>query len=284
MRMSARNPLKKDAMAPKTARRDASPYPEGQIQEGRAKPPAEPAPFQRAAGSGTITVIVPAANEGPRLAAAVGIIGRAAAHRFADYEILIVDNGSTDDTGAVADRLAAGDPHIRVFHDARPLGLGGVIGLGVREARMMFVTRVNGSGTEPEETLDRIFALAGTADLIIPYVPDMSARPPLRRWLSALFPRLLNVLFGLQLRYYNQSILCRTELARRIRVRTRSHAYPAEFVIKAIKSGCGYQEVAVESLSERSGATSKAFRLSNVFGVGIFLMRTWWDVRRGRLR
>jgi len=226
----------------------------------------------------TITVIVPAANEGPRLAGAVAIISRAAARRFADYEILIVDNGSTDDTGAVADRLAAGDPHIRVFHDARPLGLGGVIALGVREARMMFVTRVNGSGTEPEETLDRIFSLAGTADLIIPYVPDMSARPPLRRWLSALFPRLLNLLFGLQLRYYNQSILCRTELARRIRVRTRSHAYPAEFVIKAIKSGCSYREVAVESLSERTGAKSKAFRLRNVAGVAGFMFRTWWDV------
>lgn len=226
----------------------------------------------------TLSIIVPALNVETRLEDAVAIMCRAAARWFADYEILVFDDGSTDRTGALADRLAQANPHIRVIHNPSPTGLGGVIRAGVNAARLRYVTRVHGSGTETDETLDAIFALAGKADLVIPYVPDMSRRPRFRRVLSQAFTQLMNALFGLNLRYYNQSILCRTDLARRIRVRTSSHAYPAEFVIKALKAGYGYCEVGVVSLSESTGLRSTALKPRNVLGVARFLATTLWDV------
>ncbi|MCE9616105.1 MAG: glycosyltransferase family 2 protein [Lentisphaerae bacterium] len=226
----------------------------------------------------TISIIVPALNEEARLELAVDTACRAAARQFNDYEVLVFNDGSSDGTGQVAERLAQSNPHVRVFHNARPQGLGGVIRAGVQQARMHYVIRVNGSGTELDAMLERIFSLAGSADLIIPYVEDMSARPWHRRWLSGAFQRVLNGVFRLNLRYYNQSILCRTALARGIPVRTNSHAFPAEFVIKALKAGHSYREVGIASLSEATGSPTKAFRLRNVMGVLGFLSRIVWEV------
>lgn len=65
-------------------------------------------------GSPRVTVLVPAYNAVAYLAQA---LDSALAQRFTDFEVMVVDDGSTDDTGAIADRYAAAHPdRIRVIH------------------------------------------------------------------------------------------------------------------------------------------------------------------------
>jgi glycosyltransferase involved in cell wall biosynthesis len=69
-----------------------------------------------AASTPRVTVLVPAYNAAAYLAQA---LDSALAQRFANFEVVVVDDGSTDDTGAIADRYAAQHPdRIRVIHQS----------------------------------------------------------------------------------------------------------------------------------------------------------------------
>ena len=65
-----------------------------------------------------VLVIIPTYNERENIAA---IVGRVRSH---DYDVLIVDDGSPDGTGDIADELAEADPHVHVVHRADKQGLG----------------------------------------------------------------------------------------------------------------------------------------------------------------
>src|SRR2546427_11519710 len=88
----------------------------------------------------TVSVIIPALNEQENLAGAVTTVMEAIGDRFRDYELLIFDDGSTDSTGMIADRLAFENQHIRVIHNLRNMGFGYNFNRGVGLARMEYIT------------------------------------------------------------------------------------------------------------------------------------------------
>jgi len=232
----------------------------------------------------SISVIVPALNEAPHLADTVSELLRAAARHFEEHEIIIVDDGSTDETGRIADRLAAAHPTVRAIHHEKPASLGAVFKEGLGLARMHYVTLVNGKNDTTADRISAVWALKGQADMIVPYSEDASYRPMSRRVVSCLFTRLLNLLFGLRLKYYNHFVLHRRALVRTLRVRTDSYAFQAEILVKLIRMGHSYLEVAHDDHTAGEGAT-KAFRPANLIGVLKFLFWIVYDVHfSGRCR
>ncbi len=227
-------------------------------------------------GEDTITIIVPAYNEADGLEATIDELTAAVEGAFEGYEIIIFDDASTDATPALADRLAARD-NVRAVHNERNRGLGWNYREGLRQARMRYVTLVNGKHDIAAEQLRRIFAARGRADVVVPYHTNDRERPRLRRIVSRAFTTLLNVAFGHRLHYYNDSVLHRVEIVRSLRLRTSSYAFTAEALIKALRSGCSFVEVPIVNLYP-PGAKTSAFRLRNVTGVAAWLLWMVWDV------
>ena len=92
-----------------------------------------------AAHSSTLTVFFPMWNEEEYIDRAVGAAREAcesliAAGEIEDYEILIIDDASTDATGRIADEMAAADPRVRVVHHPKNRKLGGALKTGFAEA------------------------------------------------------------------------------------------------------------------------------------------------------
>jgi dolichol-phosphate mannosyltransferase len=226
-----------------------------------------------------IAIVVPALNEAANIAAAVERCQAAARRHFQDHEIIVVDDGSTDETAQIADRLAEADPKIRVVHHERPRNLGSAYKAGVALARFEYLLMFPGDNEGTDEQLDAVMSRAGTADVVINYISNAEVRGWRRRLISRLFVALMNGLFGLSLRYYNGTVLHHTAIIRSITIHTDSFAYQAEALVKLLRRGHSYVEVGTP-IAPRRGGRTKAFRVRNAIDVGRALCRLVVDVRR----
>jgi dolichol-phosphate mannosyltransferase len=214
----------------------------------------------------TLSVIVPALNEEANIEDAVAEIHRGVEGRFDDYEILLFDDGSTDRTGALMDAIGARDPKVRVTHHASPKNLGGVYKAGVAIARHEYCVMIPGDNENPASAMHEPYAAIGRAEIVIPYALR-GKRTWTRDTVSRSYVTLMNGLFGLGLRYYNGTVIHRTENVRAITITTDSFAYQTEALVKLLRMGKSFVEVGVAVEPKPGARESKAFRPKNVYGV-----------------
>lgn len=225
----------------------------------------------------TISVVVPAYNEARNLDDAVRVV-IAASERFENFEILIVNDGSADDTGAVAERIAASDPRVRVIHHPRNLGFAAAYETGLAHARLEYVTFVAGDNEIAPASLVDIFAAVGSADMVVPY----HATPWKRAWYRRMFTWVsvseINVLFGWHLRYYQGPTVYLTPLAKALPRKTRGFFFITEMLVHALAARYTWVEVGLEH-QERAFGRSKAVAWSNIVSAEKTILRLWWDIR-----
>src|SRR5262245_4720131 len=118
----------------------------------------------------TVSFVVPALNEELNIGPTVESILAMATGSCSDYELVLVDDGSTDTTGKVMDELAAKDKHLKVVHNARNLGYGGAFKAGAAAATKDYVVRVCADNVTPTEQIAKVLAEVGKADIVLPYL------------------------------------------------------------------------------------------------------------------
>lgn len=124
-------------------------------------PPAAPVPLPRRVQR--LTVVVPARNERlnlPALLDELHAVLQTVALTFA--EIVVVDDGSTDDTGTIAAARGA-----RVVRHAESLGNGAAVKRGIREAAGDWILLLDGDGQHPPHELPAMLALAERHDMVV---------------------------------------------------------------------------------------------------------------------
>ena len=229
----------------------------------------------------TITLIVPALNEEAVIASVLDGIYAEAARHFRDFELLAVDDGSTDSTGAIMEQCAARNPKMQVLHNQPNIGLGASFQKGLKQARFQYVMLLCGDGGLPARSLPAIFRLIGTADLVLPHMTNLKRiKSRSRYFISRTYTNLLNFLFGFNLRYYNGLPVYRRSLLNAIRITSSGFGFQAEIVVKLVKSGCNFVEVGVEGAEEKG--RSFALRPSNILSVWRTLMHLILEIVRFR--
>jgi len=231
----------------------------------------------RTPGARSISVIVTAMNEEGNLRPAVESVVRAAAPRFLRYEVIIVDDGSTDRTAAIADALAADNPRIRVHRNGRNLGLGKSYRIGIGLAACEYTSWVAGNNIVPPEGLERVYDRVGEKDMVVSYIlrDDRSWQ---RRLVSRTFTACMNVLFSVDMRYYTGPCVYKSAIAKRLPMRAQGSLFVAELLVRLLLAGQSYVEVGLQPLPRSSGAT-KTFRLKNVADVFGSALRLFWELR-----
>ncbi len=225
----------------------------------------------------SISFIVTAMNEEGNLRPTVESVSAALAHRGWGYEIIIVNDGSRDRTGEIADAFAARDAHVRVHHQPRNLGLDRAYLKGIELATKEHIGWVAGNNIIPQPALDAILDRLGQADMILSY-PDIDPRRKRRRWVSRSFVILLNTLFGVRLRYYTGPCIYRADVAKRLRPIAHGSMMVPELVLRLIKAGQSYIEVDIHPKRRTAGKT-KTFRPSNIVYVGMSVLRLFIDIQ-----
>ena len=127
-----------------------------------------------------------------------------------DYEVIIVNDGSKDDTASIADRLAAENPNVKAVHHEVNRGYGGALQSGFRAATKEWVFYTDGDGQFDLNELPGLLDMIGNYDVISCFRIDRQD-PFLRKLNAWAWGRLVRFLFKLPLK----DIDCAFKLYRR---------------------------------------------------------------------
>lgn len=128
------------------------------------------------AAAPVVWVCVPTYDEADNLERMAGALAHVFAREGIDGHLLVIDDGSPDGTGAIADRLAAADPRVHVLHRAAKGGIGPAYRAGFRAALAAgadLIMEMDCDFSHDPDDVPRLIAAAADADLVLGsrYVP-----------------------------------------------------------------------------------------------------------------
>jgi dolichol-phosphate mannosyltransferase len=204
----------------------------------------------------SLSVIVPVYNEAALLEPAIATIDGYLQARGSDYEIVIVESGSTDGSGDICDLLQARLPAVRVVHEGGRNGFGAAVGLGYREARKALVWLVTVDHPFPLECLEQAVPLLDRYDCVLSY-RAADPRPLQRRVQSWVYNGLVRSVLGLPMRHVNSAFkVLKRDVARGLPVRARGWFFDAELLYRIHRGRVSWTEIPVPLLDRGAGRGS----------------------------
>jgi len=217
---------------------------------------------------GELTVVLPCYNEQRTIERVVGNATTVLDRLGLDYEIILVDDGSSDGTGKIADRLASANARINVVHHVTNLGYGLALRSGFARATKAWVFYTDGDGQFDMNDLDHLLAIAGRYDVVTAY--RVNRRDGLVRRLNGwCWTRLTGCVLGFRTRDVDSAFkLFRREILDHIALRSTGALIAAELLARATRAGYTIGQVGVAHLPRlsghatgaRSGVIFRAFR------------------------
>jgi glycosyltransferase involved in cell wall biosynthesis len=223
-----------------------------------------------------LTIVVPAYNEERSLVVVVRDAARVAAASLTEYEIVIVDDGSTDATFAVAEALEHELPHVRVVRHAQNQGSGGAIMTGIRAARCELVMYVPADGQfKIDEIADFVRAVDGH-DIVIGARIKRSDYSAFRLLSSKVFLVLVRLLFQTKLRDVNWVHLWRRKIFDVVAPRSRGVFMLEEILVRSTRAGFTIREIDSFYIPRIAGK-AKGSHPATILRTIVDMMRFWME-------
>ncbi|MCL5004185.1 MAG: glycosyltransferase family 2 protein [Patescibacteria group bacterium] len=204
-----------------------------------------------------LSLFFPVYNEGSTLREVVGRAVEVLNRNFSEWEIIIVNDGSSDVTAEEANRLSAADGRIRVINHKFNRGYGAALASGFYNARFDWIVFTDADGqfdfseiTEFVQTQAR-----ENADMVVGYYRKRAV-PLYRKLNSFLWELLVFVLFGLKVRDIDCGfkLISRKVIERIPHLESERGAFVStEFLVKSQRSGFKIVEVPVSHYPRRKG-------------------------------
>lgn len=175
-----------------------------------------------------------------------------------DYEIILVNDGSADQTGARADAIAAGNNRVRVVHHAHNMGYGAALQSGIRAAKKKLIFFTDGDGQFDIGEIKLLLPLIEQNDIVCGYRLDR--KDPLMRKLNGyMWTKLVNLLFGMQIRDIDCAFkLFRAEIFQGMKMSSAGALISAEILARATRRGFKIAEVGVYHYPRKAGKQTGA--------------------------
>jgi glycosyltransferase involved in cell wall biosynthesis len=205
-----------------------------------------------------VSVFLPCHNEEGNIERVTAAL-EAELPRIADqYEIIVVDDGSRDRTGATADALAAANPRLKVIHHQVNRGYGAAVISGIRACTQPWVVLCDGDGQFDAADIGRLAARVPECDAVVGYRVNR-ADPAMRRINGQAWTILMRLLLDIRIRDIDCGLkLLRRDLLEGIDLQARGAMISAELMANLAGRGARICEVDVHHLPRTSGEQSGA--------------------------
>ena len=232
----------------------------------------------------SITAFFPAYNDAKTIGVLVEQVNGALRELTAEYEIVVVNDGSSDDTAAVLEALKPSFPRLRVITHPHNRDYGGALRSGFGAATCDLVFYTDGDGQyDPREL--RLLAEAMTPEIDVVQGYKRERHDPWHRIvLGQAYRQCVKRLFGLEVR----DVDCDFRLMRRsklsqVELTASSGAICVELVRKLQDEGCRFLEVPVHHFSRQHGS-SQFFKFGRLWRMSKDLLRLRLQLSADQLR
>jgi glycosyltransferase involved in cell wall biosynthesis len=224
----------------------------------------------------SLTAFFPAYNDQHTIEGIVRTVADEIRKVTDDFEVLVVNDGSKDQTGSVLNRLAAELPFLRVIHHESNRGYGAALITGFTNAKKDLIFYTDGDGQYDVRELQNLLAhLKPNVDLVNGYKVKR-ADAWYRIWIGAIYRQAMRWAFRLSIR----DVDCDFRLFRRyvfdtIHLESRSGVICVEMAKKFERAGFRMVEVPVSHYPRRHGR-SEFFRVRHLIYTFKGLLKIWW--------
>ncbi len=200
-----------------------------------------------------VTVVIPAFNEEANLRSTVGAVGGKLDELGTTYEIIIVNDGSTDNTRSIAEELVRADNRIRLINHPQNRGPGSGVFTGIEAAKGEFVIFIPADLALDIDELHKYLDASRGCDLVVGIRSDRRDYSLFRKFVSVTNIFLIRLLFGMKERQFNYIHMYRRTMLQRMNIESRGVFITAEIMIKARDLGYQLQEVDITYVPRTAG-------------------------------
>jgi hypothetical protein len=192
--------------------------------------------------------------------------------------ILIMDDGSTDRTGEIADEIAARSAEVEVVHQLRNVGQFQNIMDGVDRVRTRYFSVIPGDNQFVMQSFEMFVQFIGQYDLVFGFPNNEYVRGRKRTLLSHAWRLYLLALFGSSITYLAGMVIAPAELVRLMRSRTGRFLGWYETAIRLALSGASYIQIPFTMREREHGETKALAPIRNCLDV-LRMLRTWRRIK-----
>jgi len=208
----------------------------------------------------SLSIVIPAYNEEEIIVSSIQQTIDAVAGAVANYEVIVVDDGSADTTQALVKANLHKWDHIRLVINEQNGGFGAAVRTGIAAATKEYILCVPVDSPMDRETLLPFLALAPSTDIIASYRIERVGYTAQMRFNSWVYHKMVRAIFGLKLRDYNWIHLYRRAIFQKVSFRSRGIFMMVELLVEAHRHGYRIAEIPVTQKERITGiATSVKF-------------------------
>ena len=207
----------------------------------------------------SISVVLPAHNEAENISATIESCLSYLKNNVSDYEVIVVNDGSIDDTQQIVQELQSTNSKVILVNHTENKGYGSALRSGFDKASCKYIFFMDSDGQFDISDLDRLLPFVSAQDVVIGYREDRadSFLRVLNAWLYGLY---IYLMFGLKVRDMDCAFkIFPTKAYQDIRpIKSGGALFSAEFLIKLKRNGFKLSEVPVRHFPRQFGTQSGA--------------------------